>query len=150
VADFDTTVTVIQGIITLYSLAMAALMITGGKIGDLVGRRRAFAIGLVIYACGSGLTAISWSVLTLGLGWSVLEGIGAALVLPALVALIAMNYEGADRIIAYAVIGGVAGVGIAVETNPRRLADHGIHLATGLRGRGSCVPGDPGLPSLHP
>jgi EmrB/QacA subfamily drug resistance transporter len=114
VIDFDTTVTVIQGVITLYSLVMAALMVTGGKVGDLLGRRRAFAIGLVIYASGSALTAVAWSVPVLGLGWSVLEGIGAALVLPALVALIAGNYEGRDRVIAYAVIGGVAGVGIAV------------------------------------
>lgn len=114
VADFDTTVTVIQGVITLYSLVMAALMVTGGKIGDLIGRRRAFAIGLVIYGAGSALTAVAWSVPVLATGWSVLEGIGAALVLPALVALIAGNYEGRDRVIAYALIGGVAGVGIAV------------------------------------
>jgi EmrB/QacA subfamily drug resistance transporter len=114
VVDFDTTVTVIQSIITLYSLVMAALMVTGGKIGDLIGRRRAFAVGLVIYSVGSALTAVSWSVSILALGWSVLEGIGAALVLPALVALIAGNYAGRDRVIAYAVIGGVAGVGIAV------------------------------------
>lgn len=114
VEDFDTTVTVIQAVITLYSLVMAALMVTGGKVGDLVGRRRAFGVGLVIYAIGSGLTAVAWSVPVLGLGWSVLEGVGAALVLPALVALIAGNYEGRDRVVAYALIGGVAGVGIAV------------------------------------
>jgi EmrB/QacA subfamily drug resistance transporter len=114
VADFDTTVTVIQSIITFYSLVMAMLMITGGKIGDRIGRRRAFIIGLIIYACGSGLTAVSWSVESLALGWSVLEGIGAALVLPALAALIAGNYSGKDRVVAYAVVGGVAGAGIAV------------------------------------
>jgi len=114
VADFDTDVTTIQGVITLYSLVMAALLITGGKIGDIVGRRRVFTIGLVIYLLGSALTAASWSVVVLGLGWSVLEGIGAALVLPALAALIAGNYEGRERVVAYAVIGGVAGAGIAV------------------------------------
>ena len=114
VADFDTTVTVIQSVITLYSLVMAALMVTGGKVGDLIGRRRAFAIGLVIYAAGSALTAVAWSVPALAFGWSVLEGIGAALVLPALVALIAGNYAGRDRVVAYALIGGVAGIGIAV------------------------------------
>jgi MFS family permease len=57
---------------------------------------------------------VSWSVGSLIVGWSVLEGIGAALVLPALVALIAGNYEGRDRITAYGVIAGVAGAGIAV------------------------------------
>jgi EmrB/QacA subfamily drug resistance transporter len=114
VEDFDTTVTTIQVVIALYALVMAALMVTGGKLGDLLGRRRAFAIGLGIYAAGSALTAVSWSVPTLMLGWSVLEGIGAALVLPALVALTAGNYTGKDRAVAYGVLGGVAGAGIAV------------------------------------
>ena len=114
VADFDTTVTTIQIVIALYALVMASLMLTGGKLGDLWGRKRAFTIGLVIYACGSALTAASWSVPTLMLGWSILEGIGAALVLPALVALVAGNYQGQDRAIAYGVLGGVAGAGIAV------------------------------------
>ena len=114
VEDFDTTVTVIQGVITFYALTMAALMITGGKLGDRWGRKRAFAIGLIIYAAGSALTAVSWNIPSLLVGWSILEGIGAALVLPALVALIAGSYQGADRAIAYGVIGGVAGAGIAV------------------------------------
>ncbi|KAA0268610.1 MAG: MFS transporter [Acidobacteria bacterium] len=114
VEDFDTTVTTIQAVIALYALVMAALMMTGGKIGDLIGRRRAFTVGIVIYGCGSALTAASWSVPTLVLGWSVLEGIGAALVLPALVALTAGTYRGEGRAIAYGVLGGVAGVGIAV------------------------------------
>jgi EmrB/QacA subfamily drug resistance transporter len=114
VADFDTDVTTIQTVITLYSLVMAALMITGGKLGDLFGRRRVFAVGLTIYGVGSALTAASWSVPTLALGWSVLEGIGAAMVLPALVALTAGNYSGRARATAYGVLGGVAGAGIAV------------------------------------
>ncbi len=88
VIDFDTSVGVIQGVITMYSLVMAMLMLTGGKLGDILGRRRTFAIGLVIYGLGSALTAVSWSVAALAIGWSVLEGVGAALVLPALVALI--------------------------------------------------------------
>lgn len=114
VEDFDTSVTVIQGVITFYALTMAALMITGGKLGDRWGRRRAFVIGLIIYGAGSALTAASWNVGVLLLGWSILEGVGAALVLPALVALIASSYRGADRAVAYGVIGGVAGAGIAV------------------------------------
>ncbi len=114
VADFDTTVTTIQAVITLYALVMAALMLTGGKLGDLFGRRRVFVIGLVIYGVGSALTAASWSVPTLTLGWSVLEGIGAAMVLPALVALAAGTYSGRDRATVYGVLGGVAGAGIAV------------------------------------
>jgi EmrB/QacA subfamily drug resistance transporter len=114
VDDFDTQVTTIQGVITFYSLVMAALMIAGGKVGDLLGRRRAFGIGHVIYGAGSLLTAVAWSVPVLTLGWSVLEGIGAALVLPALAALTARSYKGADRAVAYGVLGGVSGAGIAV------------------------------------
>ena len=114
VKDFDTTVTVIQAVITLYCLVMAMFMLTGGKIGDIIGRRRAFVIGLVIYACGSAMTALAPTVGILALGWSVLEGLGAALVLPAMAALIAGNFEGSARKAAYAVIGGVAGAGIAV------------------------------------
>jgi EmrB/QacA subfamily drug resistance transporter len=114
VKDFHTTVTTIQAVITLYCLVMAMLILTGAKIGDMIGRRRAFVIGLIIYACGSALTAASQSVAVLALGWSLLEGIGAALVLPALAALIAGNFEGSRRKVAYAIIGGVAGAGIAI------------------------------------
>lgn len=114
VDDFDTTVTTIQAVITLYCLVMAMFMLTGGKIGDIVGRRRAFVVGLVIYGVGSGVTSVAPTVEVLTLGWSVLEGLGAALVLPAMAALIAGNYEGPERKVAYAVIGGVAGAGIAV------------------------------------
>lgn len=114
VADFDTTVTTIQAVITLYCLVMAMFMLTGGKIGDIIGRRRAFVVGLLVYAAGSAITAVAPSVVTLTLGWSVLEGLGAALVMPALVALIAGNFDGPSRKVAYAVIGGVAGAGIAV------------------------------------
>ena len=114
VEDFDTTVTTIQAVITLYCLVMAMLMLTGGKIGDIIGRRRAFVIGLIIYAFGSALTAVAPTVFVLTLGWSILEGIGAALVLPAMAALIAGNFEGESRKGAYAIIGGVAGAGIAI------------------------------------
>jgi EmrB/QacA subfamily drug resistance transporter len=114
VEDFDTTVTTIQAVIALYALVMAGLMLTGGKLGDIFGRRRVFAVGLVIYGIGSGLTAASWSVPSLMLGWSILEGIGAAMVLPAMVALVAGTYRGNERAVAYGVLGGVAGAGIAV------------------------------------
>jgi EmrB/QacA subfamily drug resistance transporter len=114
VEDFDTTVTTIQAVIALYALVMAGLMLTGGKLGDIWGRRRAFVVGLCIYGVGSAMTAISWSVPALMLGWSVLEGIGAALVMPALVALVAGSYQGRERAVAYGVLGGVAGAGIAV------------------------------------
>src|SRR5258707_2297338 len=87
--DVHTTVTGIQTAITFYTLVMAALMITGGKLGEILGHKRAFAIGCVIYGCGSLTTALSPSLPVLIIGWSVLEGIGAALILPAVVLLVA-------------------------------------------------------------
>ncbi|MCQ9134005.1 MFS transporter, partial [Streptomyces sp. IBSBF 2807] len=114
VEDFDTEVTAIQAVITLYALVMAAFMITGGRLGDLFGRRRLFLLGLVVYATGSALTAAAPTLWVLALGWSVIEGLGAAMVLPAMAALVAESYRGRDRAVAYGVIGGLAGAGIAV------------------------------------
>src|ERR1700709_1124930 len=84
--DVDTTVTGIQTAITLYTLVMASFMITGGKIGQIIGRKRAFAIGCVIYGCGSMTTALAPSLPVLLIGWSGLEGVGAPPVPPPRVA----------------------------------------------------------------
>ncbi|MEU9572524.1 MFS transporter [Streptomyces massasporeus] len=114
VEDFDTEVTAIQAVITLYALVMAAFMLIGGRLGDIVGRRRIFLIGMGVYGVGSAITALAPTLWLLTLGWSVIEGLGAAMVLPAMAALVAESYRGRDRAIAYAVIGGLAGAGIAV------------------------------------
>ncbi|MFJ9823949.1 MFS transporter [Streptomyces sp. NPDC101160] len=114
VEDFDTEVTSIQAVITLYALVMAAFMIVGGRIGDILGRRRVFLIGMGVYGVGSALTAVSPALWVLALGWSLIEGLGAALVLPSMAALVAESYRGRDRSVAYGVIGGLAGAGIAV------------------------------------
>src|SRR6478609_8251762 len=90
--DVNTTVTGIQSAITAYTLVMAALMITGAKVGAMIGRKRAFAIGCVIYGCGSLTTSLSPSLPVLLFGWSFLEGVGAALILPSIVALVAGNF----------------------------------------------------------
>jgi EmrB/QacA subfamily drug resistance transporter len=113
VDDLDTTVTAIQGVITAYTLVMAAAMITGAKIGDLIGRKRALRIGLVVYAAGSLLTALAPNVTVLVIGWSVLEGLGAALIMPTVVALVAGNFTGRRRAFAYGVIAASAAVAIA-------------------------------------
>ncbi len=93
---------------------MAALMLAGAKLGDILGRERAFALGLAIYGCGSLTTALSPNLTVLLIGWSGIEGIGAALVMPAIVALIAATYEGRERAVAFGIVGGVAGAAIAV------------------------------------
>jgi EmrB/QacA subfamily drug resistance transporter len=111
--DLGTTVTGIQTAITLYTLVMAAFMITGGKIGALIGRRRAFAIGLVVYGCGSLLTALSPNLTVLIIGWSGLEGLGAALIMPAIVALVAGNFTPERRSYAYGMIAAAGAIAVA-------------------------------------
>jgi MFS family permease len=112
--DVGTTVTGIQGAITAYTLVMAALMITGAKIGALMGRKRAFAIGCVIYGCGSFTTSISQSLPVLLVGWSFLEGVGAALILPAIVALVAGNFAPSRRPAAYGLVAAAGAIAVAV------------------------------------
>jgi MFS family permease len=112
--DVGTTVTGIQTAITLYTLVMAAFMITGGKIGQIIGRKRAFAIGCVIYGCGSLTTALAPNLPVLLIGWSCLEGLGAALILPAIVALVAANFDRAERPRAYGLVTAAAAVAVAV------------------------------------
>jgi MFS family permease len=111
--DVGTTVTGIQTAITLYTLVMASLMITGGKLGQILGRKRAFAIGCAIYGCGSFVTAISPSLGVLMFGWSFLEGAGAALILPAIVALVASNFERSQRPRAYGLIASAGAIAVA-------------------------------------
>jgi MFS family permease len=112
--DVGTTVTGIQGAITAYTLVMAALMITGAKIGALIGRKRAFAIGCVIYGCGSFTTSIATSLPVLLFGWSFLEGVGAALILPAIVALVAGNFATERRPAAYGLVAAAGAIAVAV------------------------------------
>jgi EmrB/QacA subfamily drug resistance transporter len=112
-ADLGTTVTGIQTAITLYMLVMASLMITGGKIGGIIGRRRAFGLGLVIYSIGSFTTAISPNLTVLIIGWSFLEGMGAALILPAIVALVAGNFPTERRTAAYGMVASAGAIAVA-------------------------------------
>src|SRR5436190_16303098 len=112
--DVGTTVTGIQAAITLYTLVMASFMITGGKIGQIVGRRRAFSLGCVVYACGSLTTSLAPSLTVLMIGWSLLEGLGAVLIMPAIVALIASNFGKAERPRAYGLIAAAGAIAAAL------------------------------------
>lgn len=113
VEDLDTTVPAVQLAITAYALVMAAFMLTGAKLGDMRGRRRIFAIGLGTYGAGSLITALSPNIGVLLVGWSLVEGLGAVLVIPAIAALTAANYKGAERALAFSLLGGIAGAGVA-------------------------------------
>ena len=112
--DLGTTVTGIQTAITMYTLVMASLMITGGKVGQMIGRKRAFAIGCIVYACGSLTTALSQNLTTLMIGWSGLEGLGAVLIMPAIVALVASNFGKPDRPRAYGLVAAAGAIAAAL------------------------------------
>lgn len=111
--DVGTTVTGIQTAITFYTLVMATLMITGGKVGQILGRKRAFAIGCIIYGCGSLITALSPNLAVLMVGWSGLEGVGAALIMPAIVALVASNFARPERPRAYGLVASAGAIAVA-------------------------------------
>jgi MFS family permease len=111
--DLDTTITGIQTAITLYTLVMATLMITGGKLGTIIGRRRAFALGLIIYGVGSLVTALAPNLAVLLIGWSLLEGVGAALIMPAIVALVAANFPAERRAAAYGLVAAAGAMAVA-------------------------------------
>jgi MFS family permease len=104
----------VQTAITLYTLVMASLMILGGKIGGMIGRKRAFSIGCIIYGCGSLTTALAPNLTVLIIGWSFIEGIGAILIMPAIVALVASNFAPEGRPRAYGLVAAAAAIAIAV------------------------------------
>lgn len=113
VADLNTSIQGVQAAITLYTLVMAAFMMLGAKLGDILGRNRVFAVGLAIYGVGSLITALSPDLAVLLVGWSGIEGFGAVLVVPAIAALTAASYDGRDRGFAYALLGAVTAVAVA-------------------------------------
>ena len=112
--DVGTTVTGIQTAITLYTLVMASLMITGGKLGAILGRKRAFSIGCVVYACGSLTTSLAPNLTVLMIGWSFLEGLGAVLIMPAIVALVASNFGKPERPRAYGLVAAAGAMAAAL------------------------------------
>jgi MFS family permease len=81
--DLNTTITGVQSAITLYTLVMAAFMLVGAKLGDILGRDKAFGLGLTVYGLGSLTTSLSPNLTVLLIGWSCIEGLGAVLVIPA-------------------------------------------------------------------
>jgi MFS family permease len=112
--DLGTTITGIQTAITLYTLVMASLMITGGKLGEILGRKRAFTIGCVVYSGGSLTTALAPNLTVLIIGWSFLEGLGAVLIMPAIVALVATNFAKPERPRAYGLVAAAGAIAAAL------------------------------------
>jgi MFS family permease len=114
VEDLNTTVSGVQAAISIYALVMAAFILIGGKLADIVGKKRIFIIGLIIYGTGTTIASFSESLGQLIFGWSILEGIGGALMIPNIQTIMRGEYEGQDLAFAYGIIGAVGAVGAAV------------------------------------
>jgi len=114
IRELHTTLQSLQWVISAYSLTLAALTVTGGRLGDIFGRKRMFMLGAFLFAVGSFIASISRSVPTLIVGESIIEGIGAALMMSATASLLVAKYRGHDRAIAFGIWGGVAAAASAV------------------------------------
>ncbi len=114
VDDLDTTVSGVQSAIALEALVSAAFILIGGKVGDLIGRKRAYVLGLLGYAIGALAMAFAQSLTAVIVFWAVLGGIGASLLLPAMQSLIHGNFEGAAQKRVYALVGAAAAIAAAV------------------------------------
>src|SRR5689334_24467295 len=105
VRDLDTTVSGVQSAIALEALVSAAFILIGSKVGDLIGRKRAYVIGLLAYALGALAMALAQSLTAIIVFWAIIGGLGASLLLPAMQALVHGNFEGAAQKQAYALVG---------------------------------------------
>ncbi|MFQ5552968.1 MAG: MFS transporter [Thermoplasmata archaeon] len=112
--DLNTTVSGVQGGIALFAMVMASLMLFAGKVADLKGNKRLFIIGVGIYGVGTTVAALAPSLGILILGWSFLEGIAAAFILPLTFTMTFAHYRGTHRALAFGVLGGLQAVGAAV------------------------------------
>jgi EmrB/QacA subfamily drug resistance transporter len=114
VDDLDTTVSSVQSAIALEALVSAAFILIGSKVGDLIGRKRAYVLGLLGYAIGALSMALTQSVAVIVIFWAVLGGLGASLLLPAMQSLIHGNFDGEERRKVYAFVGAAAAIAAAV------------------------------------
>lgn len=114
IVDLNTTVSGVQAAISIYALVMAAFILIGGKLADIFGPKRVFIVGLFIYSIGTTVASFSNSLGTLILGWSILEGLGASLMIPNIQVLLRNRYEGAELALSYSIIGAVGAVGAAL------------------------------------
>jgi EmrB/QacA subfamily drug resistance transporter len=114
VRDLNTTASGVQSAIALEALVSAAFILIGGKVGDLIGRKRAYVLGLLGYAIGASAMALTQSLTPVIIFWAVLGGIGASLLLPAMQSLIHGNFEGTERTKVYALVGAAAAIAAAI------------------------------------
>jgi MFS family permease len=116
VEDLGTTTSAVQSAVALYSLVMAALMVGAGRLGDILGSKKLYFMALAVFGVGTLTATFAPNVAVLIVGWSVLEGVGAAALIPLSVAMISLNYQGPRRVAAFGIVGGFQAV--AAATGP--------------------------------
>ena len=114
VRDLHTTVSGVQSAIALEALVSAAFILISSKVGDLIGRKRAYVLGLLGYAAGAIAMTLAQSLTAIIIFWAIVGGLGASLLLPAMQSLIHGNFEGAAQRKAYALVGAAAAIAAAV------------------------------------
>lgn len=114
VRDLDTTVSNVQSAIALEALVSAAFILISSKIGDIIGRKKAYIIGLVGYAIGAIAMTLTQNVMAVFIFWAIIGGLGASLLLPAMQSLIHGNFSGAAQKKTYAMVGAAAAIAAAV------------------------------------
>jgi MFS family permease len=114
VHDLDTTASGVQSAIALEALVSAAFILIGSKVGDLIGRKRAYILGLLAYAAGALSMTLSQTLVPIIVIWAIIGGLGASLLLPAMQSLIHGNFEGPAQRRAYALVGAAAAIAAAV------------------------------------
>ena len=114
VVDLNTDVSTIQAMMSFYTLITAAFMLLSAKLQDIVGKKKLFLIGTALYGLGTFTAAISPSTTILFLGWSVIEGIAGALMLPATISLVSGTYTGEQRTFALAIAGVMGAIACAI------------------------------------
>jgi EmrB/QacA subfamily drug resistance transporter len=114
VHDLETTVSGVQSAIALEALVSAAFILIGSKVGDLIGRKRAYVLGLLGYAIGAAAMTLAQNLLAIIIFWAIIGGIGASLLLPAMQSLIHGNFEGTAQKRVYALVGAAAAIAAAV------------------------------------
>jgi len=114
VEDLNTTVSGIQSAISIYALVMASFILIGGKLADIIGKKRTFTIGLILFGIGTFTASISTSLAMLIVGWSVIEGLGSALMMPNIQTILRDTYKDKELPMSYGLIGAVGAVGAAL------------------------------------
>jgi EmrB/QacA subfamily drug resistance transporter len=112
-AGLNASFTELQWVVDAYALTLAALLLTAGSLADLLGRRRVFAIGLVMFSAASLLCGVARSALMLDVSRGV-QGIGGAMMFATSLALLGHAYRGRDRGVAFGAWGAVTGAAVSI------------------------------------